>query len=82
MIGLPPLKIAGSFGAGPSKAANRVGAVNLGGLNVPAYPSFALSEDIADRGAGPSKVKWSELEMIGFVAFVALIAWVEFRRRR
>ena len=35
-----PLNVSGSFGAGPSRASNRVGSVFLGGMNIPSFPSF------------------------------------------
>ncbi len=78
---LPPLNVKGSFGAGPSKASNRVGSVSLGGLNVPAYPFRSDSRDFLQSGgtvetAGASALTSREWEMVAAAgALIALVIW-------
>ena len=77
-----PLSLKGSFGAGPSKASNRVGSVSLGGLNVPAYPFRSDSRDFLQSGAvaGASALTSREWEMVA--AAGVLIALVIWRKKR
>lgn len=72
---LPPLNVRGSFGAGPSRASNRVGSVFLGGMNIPAYPAFPVSHDFADRTAGYTRpvAGWGVVSPVEWAALAGVI---------
>lgn len=81
-LGLPPLNVSGSFGAGPSGARNRIGSVFMGGMNVPAYPAFPVSADIAGASApNRSPRQWYKIELIVFVSLATAVALVVWKRK-
>lgn len=78
-----PLNISGSFGAGPSKASNRVGSVFLGGMNIPAYPAFPVSPDFTDHTAAFSRpaAGWGSIEPAGWALVGASVLFVVMKLR-